>query len=266
MLAAAVEYFGLRVWTKHSLIDHHQPHRHNEIELNYIERGAVTYIYAGHEAHLQAGEHGVFWGAVPHQLTRYEPDTVMNIATVPLEDVLQWELASAFLKALLSGTFLCSRQLPYNETFYSQWALDVASGNPQIALLEIRALLQRCAGLQSRSTAQRAVGNPNNAQQMARFMSQHFKQPLTISDVAACVGLHPHYAMAVFKGGFGNTIVEYLTQQRVAYVQQQLLTTDRNVTDIAYDAGFQTVSHFYDVFKRWCGTSPGIYRATLRQR
>jgi AraC-like DNA-binding protein len=98
---------------------------------------------------------------------------------------------------------------------------------------------------------------------MAQFISLHFQQPITISDVAASVSLHPRYAMAVFKAGFDMTLIDYLNQQRIAYVQQQLLTTDANVIDIAYDAGFQTISHFYTAFKQLCGMPPGKYRAAL---
>lgn len=266
---SSVESFGLAIWPGRRSPNHKHPHRHNEIELNYIEQGAITYMHAGVEIRIGTHESAVFWGAVPHQLVHYEPDTVIDIATVPLEDVLQWDLPQPFLSTLLAGSLLHFAQdhlKAYDVDVYRQWRSDLDTGRSHLALMEIKAFLHRCALLDASpiTEARPSEHVPHKAQQMAQYISRHFQQPISVSDVAAAVGLHPHYAMAVFKAGFEMTIVDYLNQQRIAYVQQHLLTTDANVIDIAYDAGFQTISHFYSAFKHWCGLPPGKYRAALR--
>jgi AraC-like DNA-binding protein len=275
--SSSVESFGLEIWSGRQSPDHNRPHRHNEIELNYVEHGAITYIYGGHEIRIAGRESAVFWGAVPHQLVYYEPGTVINIATVPLEDVLQWDLPQSFLARLLAGKLLrfgAELALPYEAAMYRQWRHDLDAGTAYVALLEIRALLHRCALLESRLAPVKsarlvetpsAETPPHKAQQMAQYISRHFQQPLTVQEVAGAVGLHPHYAMSIFKAVFHITMIEYLTQQRIAYAQQHLLMTDASPADIAYDAGFQTLSHFYHVFKRLCGLPPAKYRAALRQ-
>jgi AraC-like DNA-binding protein len=264
-----VETFGLAIWSGRQSPDHKHSHRHNEIELNYVESGAITYMHAGLEIRIGSHESAMFWGAVPHQLVHYEAATVIDIATVPLEDVLQWDLPQAFLSALLSGSLMRFGQdhlLAYDGAMYRQWQNDLNAGSSHIALMEIKAFLQRCARLDvSPDTDVRPSDHvPHKAQQMAQYISRHFQQSISVSDVAAAVSLHPHYAMAVFKSGFDMTMIDYLNQQRIAYVQQHLLTTDANVIDIAYDAGFQTISHFYSAFKQLCGVPPGKYRAALR--
>lgn len=266
---SSVETFGLAIWAGRQSPDHNHSHRHHEIELNYVESGAITYIHAGVEIRIASHESAVFWGAVPHQLVHYEPETVIDIATVPLEDVLQWDLPQAFLSALLGGSLLRFGQeqlLAYAADAYHQWRSDLDRGRPHLALLEIKAFLHRCALLDTSPVldARPSEHLPYKAQQMAQYISRHFQQPIKVGDVAAAVGLHPHYAMAVFKAGFDMTMIDYLNQQRIAYAQQQLLITDANVIDIAYDAGFQTISHFYSAFKHLCGVPPGKYRAALR--
>lgn len=268
MTSADLQSFGLSVWPARSSPDHSRPHRHNEIELNTVESGAITYVHAGNEIQIQRQESAVFWGAVPHQLVRYEPGTVLHIATVPLEDVLQWDLPQPFINALLSGVLLRTgphNPLPYGGAMYHQWQSDVASGGAAVALMEIRAFLHRCARLQQVAREEKLPASSGKAQQMARFMSRHFREPVSARAAAAHAGLHPHYAMALFKSVFDMTMIEYLTQQRIAYAQQRLLTSDSSVIDIAYDAGFRTLSHFYSAFKRLCGMPPGRYRAALRR-
>ncbi|MAS33168.1 MAG: hypothetical protein CL610_04120 [Anaerolineaceae bacterium] len=268
-----LERFGFSVWSGRSAPDHGRPHRHNEIELNYVEQGAVTYLHAGTEITIQACESAVFWGAVPHQLVYYEPSTVIDIATVPLEDVLQWDLPQPFLLDLLAGVLLRAGHAhlqTYGAAMYRQWQIDCEARNVRVALMEIRAFFHRFAlHVQPVERTSRepysAARMPDKGRQMAQFMSSHFQQTISVGDVAAVVGLHPHYAMSVFRQTFDMTIIDYLTQQRIAYAQQMLLTTNAKIIDIANDAGFQTVSHFYAAFKRLCGTSPGKYRAALRR-
>ena len=264
-----VETFGLAIWPGRPSPDHNHSHRHNEIELNYVEQGAITYIHAGLEIRIGTRESAVFWGAVPHQLVHYESSTVIDIATVPLEDVLQWDLPQTFLSALLSGSLLRFAQdylMAYDADIYQQWRSDLDTGRSYLALMEIKAFLHRCALLDTSPVLDARPSDhvPHKAQQMAEYISRHFQQPISVSDVSSAVSLHPHYAMAVFKAGFDMTMIDYLNQQRIAYVQQHLLTTDANVIDIAYDAGFQTISHFYSAFKQLCGLPPGKYRAALR--
>lgn len=269
--AVELHTHGFKVWVgKTPFGENMSPHRHNEIELNYIQRGSVTYIHAGSHIRIGASESAVFWGAVPHQLVDCEADTIMNIATIPMGDVLSWELPQDFMLALLSGLMFCSTDgslLTYHAAAFRQWQADEMTGHQQVALMEMKALLYRCALLWP-TVAQRASVDhgamPPKAQHMAQVMNAHFQEPITASDVAAQVGLNANYAMSAFKNAFGVTITDYLTQRRIAYAQQQLLTTDASVTDIALDAGFRTISHFYAVFKNLCGHSPGKYRALLR--
>lgn len=268
-MTSELQTFGFAVWPSRVSPQHNRPHRHNEIELNYVQQGTITYLYAGSEVTIGERESAVFWGAVPHQLIHHEPVTTIDIATIPLENVLQWELPQDFLLTLLAGVLVrVSEQYlqPYGAAMYHQWHRDMLAGDLHIALMEVKAFLHRCARSEHMVAVDAPGRAPDKARQMAHFISQHFQQPLNVSDVAETVSLHPHYAMQVFKQVFEMTIIDYLTQQRIAYVQQRLLTTDEKIIEIAYDAGFQTVSHFYTAFRQWCGQAPGKYRAALRWR
>ena len=43
-------------------------HRHDDLELNYVVRGRLDYLFGGSPMTVQAGEIAVFWGATPHRL------------------------------------------------------------------------------------------------------------------------------------------------------------------------------------------------------
>jgi AraC-like DNA-binding protein len=259
--------FGLRVWNG-SVDSVYLPHRHNEIELNALEAGYFRYVLAGKQVTIEAGEVGLFWGAIPHQVIDFAPNTRLYWATIPLDYVLGWELPQPFVHALLEGFFFCDSQPFYGQRFFAHWAAELQADQSAVALMEMRAMFFRFAQSVTASTpaqtdwhSYRDLGRANI---MASFMSRHFQEPLTVADIAQTVNLQPNYAMSIFKASFGITLIEYLTQQRIAHAQQLLIVSNLTVADVALESGFSTLSHFYRAFSQLCGTSPGKYRVLLR--
>ena len=87
--------------------------------------------------------------------------------------------------------------------------------------------------------------------------------PLNVQEIAGSVGLHPNYAMTLFHHKTGLTIMDYVTRQRVSHAQLLLATTDAKIVDVAFHAGFGSVSRFYSAFKSSCGMKPSEYRRCI---
>ena len=85
-------------------------------------------------------------------------------------------------------------------------------------------------------------------------------KPLTTDEIARAVGLHPNYAMALFRKTFGTTMVEFLLQHRLSHAQRLLVTTDDPIIEVGAAAGFQSLSRFNEFFKQACGHPPRVYR------
>lgn len=99
-----------------------------------------------------------------------------------------------------------------------------------------------------------------HVERMASYIAQHYTEQVRVEQIAQAVGLHPNYAMALFKKALGISMVECLTQHRIAHAQRLLATTDMKIIDVAVNSGFASVSRFYDAFERICGCSPKEYR------
>jgi AraC-like DNA-binding protein len=136
----------------------------------------------------------------------------------------------------------------------------------------MEARLKRLAVSQPQSTAQAAQqkakhrsvalhdGGLNKVEQMACLVAQRYTEPLTVDQIGKEVGLHPNYAMSLFKKTFGTTLIDYLTHHRISHAQRLLATTDRKIVDVAFNAGFNSISRFNEAFRRACGCSPREYR------
>lgn len=86
------------------------------------------------------------------------------------------------------------------------------------------------------------------------------REPLSLSDIANSVGFSPFHFLRIFRRVTGTTPHQYLVGARLRLAVRQLLDTDRSVTEIAYDVGFQDLSNFVRTFHRVVGHSPGSYR------
>lgn len=63
-----------------------------------------------------------------------------------------------------------------------------------------------------------------------------------------------------FKNEFGMSPVEYINQQRVKRAQKLLRQQKKSVTDVTYDLGYSSISHFIKLFKDHTGLTPKQYQ------
>jgi AraC-like DNA-binding protein len=96
-----------------------------------------------------------------------------------------------------------------------------------------------------------------------RFIQDNCEEPLTVATVAHHVSLHPDYLGKLFRNATGMTLTEYIARVRVENVKERLPERSCRVTEVAFAAGFQSLSQFNRDFKKYVGMCPSRYRASL---
>jgi AraC-like DNA-binding protein/mannose-6-phosphate isomerase-like protein (cupin superfamily) len=92
------------------------------------------------------------------------------------------------------------------------------------------------------------------------FMEHHFREPLTLADVAARAHLSPNYFSERFGLLMGVSYQSYLQQLRLRFAEALLTTTGVSVTEASRAAGFNTPSHFGRAYRRRYGSAPSSHR------
>ena len=97
------------------------------------------------------------------------------------------------------------------------------------------------------------------------FIEAGFLEPISLARIAEAAELSPHHLLRLFRRVYGETPHQLVTRRRLEHAQFLLSKTDRSVTDICFDIGFESLGSFSTLFKMHLGVSPAHYRATLLQ-
>lgn len=97
-------------------------------------------------------------------------------------------------------------------------------------------------------------------EQVVDYLKKHYTEDININNVAAAVHFSPYYLSRLFKEEIGLTIIEYLTEIRLAAARDLLENTDLNLNQVALQSGYQDQSYFSRLFKKHIGITPNEYR------
>jgi|694.fasta_scaffold49487_2 AraC-like DNA-binding protein len=87
-------------------------------------------------------------------------------------------------------------------------------------------------------------------------------EDLNLPEVARYCAVSEGHLSRLFHHTTGLTFRAYLTQVRTEHARALILHSNRGITEIAYESGFQSISQFHRVFRKSFGMSPGRLRAT----
>src|SRR6058998_2332578 len=91
-------------------------------------------------------------------------------------------------------------------------------------------------------------------------MDRSFAEPLDVATVAAVAHVSEAHFSRSFRATFGETPHRYLQRRRVERAMFLLRESDRSITDICLDVGFNSLGTFSRTFREIVGQSPLAYR------
>jgi AraC-like DNA-binding protein len=98
-----------------------------------------------------------------------------------------------------------------------------------------------------------------------QYIQEHQTEELSLGQVASAVHTSKFYFCKMFKKTTGINFTDYLSRVRTERAKTLLLNPNLRVSEIAYEVGFQSLTHFNRIFKRILGQSPTDYREQLKR-
>ncbi|MBQ8185880.1 MAG: AraC family transcriptional regulator [Clostridia bacterium] len=97
----------------------------------------------------------------------------------------------------------------------------------------------------------------------AAYIAENYARNITTQEIADAVYLSRSYMSEMFAKTYGMAPHEYLIMYRLSHVKDDLINTQRSLSDIAESSGFQNVFALSRVFKQKFGISPSEYRRSM---
>ncbi len=102
-------------------------------------------------------------------------------------------------------------------------------------------------------------------QKIKEYVSAHYKETLTLGQLADLIGMTEVGCSRFFKMRTGKTISEYITEVRLGHASRLLVDTTQSVAEVAYDCGFNNLSNFNRLFHKVRGFTPTQFRSTYQK-
>lgn len=93
------------------------------------------------------------------------------------------------------------------------------------------------------------------------WIEEHYSERITLDELGAICGLSPKYLCSFFKKMTGLTPMDYVNRLRIEKACISISNGHTSITDAAFDSGFNELSYFSKLFKKYVGCTPSEYKS-----
>lgn len=247
-------------------------HRHAEFEIMYVQSGRCRAVIDAEAFTLKKGEMVYITGGVPHKLTvdKDKPCRVLNLEARSLyptgagraepPGLSEGHALRSFLRSpppffiLSDPEGILFGQIKQLHRMLA-WAYAPFEVNAQTLLLMSETARQYAVKVRK---SKGALSYP--VRRAMEFIEEFYGQNLPAEELAKRAGLSKSHFQRLFKSETGCTLTEKINAVRTEKAAFLLTESTVRITDIAFEVGFNSRQHFFDIFKKTYGCSPQHFR------
>ncbi len=242
-------------------------HWHAEFEVLRVISGRLALYLNNSEYNLTAGETILIPSGTLH---RGEPtDCIYECAVFDLRMASGYNATriSDMIRPLISADLIVTPDCPSAAEVGSR-LLDSVSGSDPYYYLSASALIaEMIYALYSSDAVTHERGNDKRIAHRRAIMTllldkigREYTTKITLADLAEMAGMNEKYLCRFFKSYTGQTPIDYINRLRIDRACFEMTVNKMNVTDAAYECGFNELSYFSKIFKKYKGVTPGKYK------
>lgn len=252
-------------------------HWHEELELGYIQEGTSKIITIGAEYIVRQGD-GFFINS-----------NVMDMKKNATPGERALEINHIFHPIFLSGHFKSRFEKKYLTPVINNHQIEVyiirrgqqiadkilanlcylkdlqANENMEFQtrnlLSEAWLLLLEDIRLNYKMNKTLKFEEPDRIRSMRSFIHNHYKDKITVAQIADAIGISEREAIRSFRKGLNQSPIEYLISHRLNEAKKMLLNSNLSITEICYQCGFSDSSYFGKSFRKAYGLTPREFRS-----
>lgn len=249
-------------------------HYHPEFELTYIEKGRGNRLVGDRVTSFKNGDLIFLGSNLPHTWSSIQlPDGSLSRAHVvqfKKDFISQQQLTLVEFKNIKSLISRSQRGVSFgmkisNDVKNKLMALTGLNDLEKLmSLYSILDILGKSDDFElitsPHYTSSLSANNEKRLDIVCRYINEHFAEEISLDKVASMSNMTRTSFCRFFKKMTGLSFSDYLNEVRIAHVCTSLLDTHNNITQIALNSGFTSITHFNRMFIRKRGVSPRSFR------
>ncbi|EDM36589.1 transcriptional regulator, AraC family protein [Pedobacter sp. BAL39] len=233
--------------------DRFKDHHHKKGQLTYVE-GGVIFLYTREQSYFIPARHYVWVPAgVTHHLEhRYRSTIVRNVYFNAKN-----EIDHSFFDHI--GIYPVNDLLLEMLKFSENWNGNIYPGSFEYGFLEtLKSILPAI----SKHPLPIVVPTTDNERlrPVLWYIRQHLSEELTLEKIALETGFSERTLSRLFQASLKTSFFQYLKLVRMTRAMEKLLETDRTVTEIAYEVGYDSIAAFSNTFYKMTGQRPSAFK------
>jgi AraC-like DNA-binding protein len=253
-------------------------HFHEEFELTYIVHGSGKRYVGSHMENFSSGDLVLLGSNLPHCWKLEQDAGVEDASAIVIQFSVNFMGEEFFNKPEMQNIKKLFQKSGSGISFHSgvrsaiirnMLLLTEEKSNFKM-LITLLEMLQRLAGTaeytlldQQRSVAERSRAEQERINPVFAYLVDNFRGQVSLDEASGIAHMTPNAFCKYFKKITRKTFMETVIEYRLNYATQQLIQTDKPISDISFESGFGDVSHFYKMFKTKMHQSPLNYRKTF---
>lgn len=245
-------------------------HVHPFHEIFYLANGECNVIINNKIYRFMKGDIVIVPSGEIHRTNYVGKGTHERIIISFREDVIHWIKAFAG-DAIVDECFkaqvisIPEKRRDYveglmNKLLFESEEQDVLSpAFVRTSLVELILFIIRCQKYEQNAIKEIDVDN-QLMQEIATYIYKNYDKNLTLDYIASRFHISRSYLSKKFKATTGFGFKEYIVNVRIKNACTLLLQTNKSITDIAFECGFNDSNYFGDAFRHVKGISPNKYR------
>lgn len=129
----------------------------------------------------------------------------------------------------------------------------------QLGIYLLRNIKSNCPAAKE----ERYYSQKRSINQAIEFLYENYRNNFSLNEIARVAHLSPYHFSRVFKAETGKTPFEFLLDIKIDKAKGHLRYSDKSITEICFECGFNTISHFTRVFSKKVGLTPTAFREHL---
>ena len=264
------EEFPIGIFSRNAYMP--STHHHIEHEFFYLESGTAVLGLRNTETELVPGTVVFIEAGTEHYIRHPENDESFHYYAMVFDSSILGERQDPVLTTFESIRIKPFLTIPENLTTNLKQAATLEKTKMFGSKVALKAILFEFLSyiLQTNQYQKVSTLHENSKHSVSAvdsaisYIKEHYRENIDIEDIFNETNYSKSHFSRLFKETSGKSLTEYINSYRVEKACLDMIYTDKNITEIAMENGFNNVQYFSRVFKQIMNCSPRHYKKSTR--